>query len=147
MQLLILPLPHMLLPTEECGIVAQVCTPLAQAGISTYYICTFCNDHTLVSQVANLVGDYRRSGNFRVVFFRVRNVRVFNFCRVANWRKLNVCIRNFCRLSNRRKIFNSENFPIYGMWHLHYCIQKCYIAQLPLRVGVNWKCSHMQLLS
>ena len=42
---------HMLLPTEECGIVAQVCAPLAQAGISTYYICTFCNDHTLVSQV------------------------------------------------------------------------------------------------
>ena len=33
---------------EECGIVAQVCAPLAQAGISTYYICTFCNDHTLV---------------------------------------------------------------------------------------------------
>ena len=33
---------------DECGIVAQVSTPLAQAEISTYYISTFYTDHTLV---------------------------------------------------------------------------------------------------
>jgi hypothetical protein len=36
------------LPPDECGIVAQVSAPLAQAGISTYYICTYHTDHTLV---------------------------------------------------------------------------------------------------
>ena len=36
-------------PTDECGIVAQVSAPLAQAEISTYYISTFYTDHTLVS--------------------------------------------------------------------------------------------------
>ncbi|XP_019851162.1 PREDICTED: GATS-like protein 2 isoform X1 [Amphimedon queenslandica] len=35
---------------DECGIVAQVAAPLAQADISTYYICTFYNDHTLVPE-------------------------------------------------------------------------------------------------
>ena len=53
---------------------------------------------------------YCRSGNFRVVFFRVRNVRAFNFRRTAKWWKLNVRVRNFrafnfCRLSNWWKIF------------------------------------------
>ena len=33
---------------DECGIVAQVSAPLAKAAISTYYICTFDTDHTLV---------------------------------------------------------------------------------------------------
>ncbi|KAL5477573.1 hypothetical protein EMCRGX_G024386 [Ephydatia muelleri] len=33
---------------DECGIVAQVSTPLAQAEISTYYISTFYTDHTLL---------------------------------------------------------------------------------------------------
>lgn len=33
---------------DECGIVAQVSAPLAHAEISTYYICTFFTDHTLV---------------------------------------------------------------------------------------------------
>jgi len=51
---------HTLAPiTEECGIVAQVSSPLAQAEISMYYICTYCNDHTLVSQwvsVSNFCG-------------------------------------------------------------------------------------------
>lgn len=36
-------------PSDECGIVAQVSAPLAQAEISTYYICTYYTDHTLVS--------------------------------------------------------------------------------------------------
>ena len=36
---------------DECGIVAQVSAPLAKATISTYYICTYNTDHTLVSQV------------------------------------------------------------------------------------------------
>ena len=40
--------------TEECGIVAQVSAPLAQAEISMYYICTYCNDHTLVSQLVSV---------------------------------------------------------------------------------------------
>ena len=57
---------------------------------------------------------YRRSGNFRVAFFRVRNVRAVNFRRVAFFRVRNVRAFNFRRLSNWRKIFNSENFPIYG---------------------------------
>lgn len=35
---------------DECGIVAQVSAPLAQAEISTYYICTFNTDHTLVME-------------------------------------------------------------------------------------------------
>jgi len=39
---------------EECGIVAQVSAPLAQAEISMYYICTYCNDHTLVSQLVSV---------------------------------------------------------------------------------------------
>lgn len=38
----------LILVTDECGIVAQVSTPLAQAEISTYYISTFYTDHTLV---------------------------------------------------------------------------------------------------
>ena len=38
------------LPADECGIVAQVSAPLAQTEISTYYICTFYTDHTLVSE-------------------------------------------------------------------------------------------------
>ena len=45
---------------------------------------------------------YRRSGNFRVTFFRIRNVRVFNFRRVAKWRKINVRVRarkKFSRVS------------------------------------------------
>ena len=37
-------------PADECGIVAQVSAPLAKAEISTYYICTFYTDHTLVSE-------------------------------------------------------------------------------------------------
>lgn len=37
------------LTPDECGIVAQVSAPLAQAEISTYYICTYNIDHTLVS--------------------------------------------------------------------------------------------------
>ena len=40
-------LTHVVL-IDECGIVAQVSTPLALAEISTYYICTFYTDHTLV---------------------------------------------------------------------------------------------------
>lgn len=40
------------MPTpDECGIVAQVSAPLAHAEISTYYICTFFTDHTLVRYV------------------------------------------------------------------------------------------------
>ena len=35
--------------TDECGIVAQVSAPLAHAEISTYYICTYFTDQTLVS--------------------------------------------------------------------------------------------------
>lgn len=37
---------------DECGIVAQVASPLAQADIYSYYICTFSTDHTLVSELA-----------------------------------------------------------------------------------------------
>ena len=33
----------------ECGIVAQVLEPIAEANISLYYISTFYSDHTLVS--------------------------------------------------------------------------------------------------
>ena len=40
------------LSADECGIVAQVSAPLAKAEISTYYICTFYTDHTLVSECA-----------------------------------------------------------------------------------------------
>ena len=36
------------LSSDECGIVAQVSAPLAHAEISTYYICTYYTDHTLV---------------------------------------------------------------------------------------------------
>ena len=36
-------------PADECGIVAQVSAPLAQADISTYYISTYNTDNTLVS--------------------------------------------------------------------------------------------------
>ncbi|XP_077862751.1 cytosolic arginine sensor for mTORC1 subunit 2-like [Saccoglossus kowalevskii] len=35
---------------DECGIVAQVSQPLADADISTYYISTFLTDHTLVPE-------------------------------------------------------------------------------------------------
>ena len=38
---------------------------------------------------------YRRSGNFRVAFFHIRNVRMFNLRRVAKWRKLYAHVRNF----------------------------------------------------
>lgn len=41
------------MPVDECGIVAQVSAPLALAEISTFYICTFCTDHTLVSCLDN----------------------------------------------------------------------------------------------
>ena len=34
---------------DECGIVAQVSAPLAQAEISTYYISAYYTDYTLVS--------------------------------------------------------------------------------------------------
>ena len=68
---------------------------------------------------------YCRSGNFGVAFFfRVGNVRVLNFHRMAKWQNCHVlqsaCVRNFrmfnfCHPSNWRKIFSSENFPIYGI--------------------------------
>ena len=50
---------------------------------------------------------YLRSGIF---FFCIRNVRTFNFHRVAKWRKLNAHVRNFCafnicHLNNWRKKF------------------------------------------
>ncbi|XP_033626999.1 cytosolic arginine sensor for mTORC1 subunit 2-like [Asterias rubens] len=35
---------------DESGIVAQISEPLAEAGIPIYYISTFLNDHTLVSE-------------------------------------------------------------------------------------------------
>ena len=57
---------------------------------------------------------YRRSGNFHVAFFHVRNVHAVNFHRVAFFRVRNVHTFNFRRLSNWRKMFNGENFPIYG---------------------------------
>ena len=41
------------------------------------------NTHTLLSHPQASPGMYHRSGNFRVAFFRVRNVRVFIFRRVA----------------------------------------------------------------
>lgn len=37
------------LPTDECGIVAQISEPLAAADIPAYYISTFKFDHALVS--------------------------------------------------------------------------------------------------
>ena len=54
---------------------------LGKACVTEVYIATYC-----------------RSGNFRIAFFRLRNVRAFNFRRLSNW----------------RKTFNGENFPIYG---------------------------------
>ena len=62
---------------------------------------------------------YRRLWNFHVAFFRVGNVRMLNFHRMAKWRILNTRVRNFhvfnfCRPSNWWKIFSSENFPIYS---------------------------------
>ena len=57
---------------------------------------------------------YRRSGNFHVAFFRVRNVHTI-FRRDCVFRIRNVHAFNFRCLSNRRKIFNGENLPIYGI--------------------------------
>lgn len=37
------------LPSDECGIVAQISEPLATADIPAYYISTFKFDHALVS--------------------------------------------------------------------------------------------------
>lgn len=34
---------------DECGIVAQIATPLADQEISTFYISTYDRDHVLVS--------------------------------------------------------------------------------------------------
>ena len=69
---------------------------------------------------------YHRLGNFRVAFFRVKNVHMFNFRHVAKWQKLNARVRNFGmfnfrRLSNWQRIFNGKNFPIYGISSLHIC--------------------------
>ena len=41
---------------------------------------------------------YRRTGNFRVAFFRVRNVHAVNFCRVAFFHVRNVRAFNFRRV-------------------------------------------------
>ena len=61
-----------------------------------------------------------RLGNFRIAFFDVRNVFAFNFRNATKWWILNVRVTifltfNFRRLSNWWRIFNSENFPIYGI--------------------------------
>ena len=48
---------------------------------------------------------YCRLENFSVAFFHIRNVRVFNFRRMAKWRKK----------------FNGENFLIYGTSCLTTC--------------------------
>jgi hypothetical protein len=45
---------------DECGIVAQVSAPLAHAEISTYYICTFYTDHTLLFNVNDWMGAIHR---------------------------------------------------------------------------------------
>ena len=53
---------------------------------------------------------YRRMGNFRVAFFRVRNFHAVNFCRVAFFHVRNVRAFNFRRLRNWQENFNGENF-------------------------------------
>ena len=60
------------------------------------------------------------------LFFHVRNVRVYNFRRVAKWQKLNVRVRNirafnFHHLSNCQNIFLMAKISRY-MVHLHVCI-------------------------
>lgn len=44
---------HVVCPSiiDECGIVAQIATPLADQEISTYYISTYDRDHVLVSDM------------------------------------------------------------------------------------------------
>jgi hypothetical protein len=45
---------------DECGIVAQVSAPLAHAEISTYYICTYFTDHTLLFNVRDWMSAIHR---------------------------------------------------------------------------------------
>ena len=55
---------------------------------------------------------YCRLEIFSVAFFHIRNVRVFNFCRMAKWQKK----------------FNGENFLIYGSYflldHMYYSMNR-----------------------